>query len=559
MSTILADGDYAYFASSTPPIAPLQLGPWGAVDINQIFDSGDLAVSPPLNILGVPYQGTILPSYFNDYYNRIWIIPSSNLDFGEVGGFVEVPRFFWNAFLSDTDISGILPEAENVELSGAVVGTTFKPLELKTLTFSTNENGPQSIEGQYSFSFSIGGTKVVTFQGRRSLQWPSEDFKVNWANPYEVEIEYRTDIFVSRNGKEQRRAQRRKPRKRITYQSVFDNAKLRRYNAIIANRQTRTFTLPEETKTIKLSADATAGNNALVFQEVPNWIRPQFNYMLLLDTKREVVRVESILGNTLTLSANLQNDWFEGDYLVPVHTVRTSTSISAPLVTNTVATVTQDWEVVATSEPFEEDLYDYETYEDYYIFDEKHNWGKALEVQKNYTRDEVDFGKGVVRYFTPIDFPNQVRSLTYESDSVERHDRVRRFFQAMRGRAGEFWSPTWERDLELIADVAPGTDRLLCEGTDLATYYEEDKVFRNIYILMKDGTVFYRRIEGYQIIGENTEVELTESISPGLLLNEVELICFLVRTRFASDTFTTSWLTREVWSAKIALQSLEDL
>jgi hypothetical protein len=555
MASILATPVFAPIG--VPERPELEIGPWSGY-LAAIFRGGNIASNLPVDVQSLSYNGQIIKTYFNDYYNRIWVLPSQNVNFGEIGGIVEQTRLFWNSFLQETTVAGIQQNIENVDSIGLNVSQTIGPLATVLVRYITDESGPEQALGEISYTFSIGGIKVVTFEGRRSLRWPTEDFKVNWGAAYEVEIEYRTDIFVSRNGKEQRRAQRRKPRKRLTYQSIFDYEKLRRYNAILANRQTRTFTIPEETKTIKLSASANAGDSTLTFDEIPAWVVVDTNYMLLLDSKREVVRVESISANTVTLSAGLQNNWFAGDYFVPVHTVRMATSISAPLVTNSVATVAQQWEVEPTTEPFENGDIDYDTYEDLFVFAEKHNWGETLDVQKNYNREEVDFSKGRVRYFTPVDFPNQIRTSRILTDSVDRMKNIENFFMRMRGRAGEFWIPTWERDLEVVSSVSDSTDRILCEGRELFDYYPGDRVFRNIMIQMVNGQRFYRRIESYQLQGENTEVQVTE-ILPGLELGDIEFVSFLVRARFASDTHTTSWLTREVPTANIAFQVLEDI
>jgi hypothetical protein len=245
-------------------------------------------------------------------------------------------------------------ETENVELLNLTVSTSIGRLATRVVQFRTNEQGPSQLEGFYDINFSLGGVKTINVSGRRSLPWPIEDFRVNWAEPYEVSMEFRTEIFVSRNGKEQRRAQRSTPRKTIEYSSAFEAGQLRRYNAILANRQTRTFTVPEETKTVKLSSAANQNTNTLTFESLPNWVKANFNYMLLSNKRREVVQVESVSLNSVTLAGPLQNDWPEQTYLMPVHTARASTQIRAPRLTNGVATVSQIFEVLPTSEPYED-------------------------------------------------------------------------------------------------------------------------------------------------------------------------------------------------------------
>jgi hypothetical protein len=558
MSSILLSPKIAPIPSAYPPISPINPGPWSARYNSKII-GGTITTAPIIDVESLNFSGQFLRTYFEDYYNRVWVLPNQSIDFGEVSAFTEVSRSLWNAFLTPTTLTSVSGGVEGVGYSEILPGQTLDPLEVRSVVFNADESGPNTISGTFTFNFSQGGGKVFTLSGKRSLIWPTEDFSVNWSVPYETEIEYRTDIFVSRNGKEQRRAQRRKPRKRITYQSIFQASSLRKFNAILANRQTRTFTIPEETKTVLLSADALSGSNTLSFANVPSWVQAGFSYMLLLDNKREVVRVETVSPTSVTLTANLQNDWYKDEYFVPLLTVRMATSIAAPLVTNGVATVTQAWEVEPTTEPFEEETITYPQYEGYYVFTDQHNWGESLSVQKNYEREEVDFGKGRARYFTPIDFPNQVRTLSVVTEDPAETSNIRQLFQKMRGRAGEFWLPTWERDLELISDVSAGSDRLLCEGTDLFNYYEGDKVFQNVMIMLVDGSKSYHRILSYQLLGNDTEVQLTEPLPLGLELSEVELICFLPRVRFGSDTLTTSWLTREVASVSIAFQTLEDL
>jgi hypothetical protein len=551
-------------SSSFNGTAPLQEGPWSAFLSTSVKASQALEIASPIQVSSVNYVGRVLNSYFNDYYNRIWVLPNTSVNFGEIGGLVQQSRTIWNTFSQPVTVTAINEtETENVELLNLTVSTSIGRLATRVVQFRTNEQGPSQLEGFYDINFSLGGVKTINVSGRRSLPWPIEDFRVNWAEPYEVSMEFRTEIFVSRNGKEQRRAQRSTPRKTIEYSSAFEAGQLRRYNAILANRQTRTFTVPEETKTVKLSSAANQNTNVLAFEEVPNWVRPDFNYMLLNARRREVVQVESVSLNSVTLAGPLQNDWPEQTYLMPVHTARASTQIRAPRLTNGVATVSQIFEVLPTSEPYGDTSETYPLYEDLPVFLEKHNWSQNLEVIYGYEREELDYGKGLVRYYTPIDFSSQVRTLAFDTDEVSRSDRIRDFFIKRRGQREEFWLPTYENDFVLVQDVAPNTDRLRVKGRDIYDFYRDDKTYRNFIVFLTDGTAITRRIESMQLIsdlnGEDTELEVTEVLPQGLQVSEVRVFSWLPRVRFATDILRQSWLTREVSRVTLSFRTLEDL
>ena len=89
--------------------------------------------------------------------------------------------------------------------------------------------------------------------------------------PYEVTREYRTEIIVSRSGKEQRRALRQTPRKRIEYLSSLCDENVRAFDRAMVNAQRIPVSIPERVRFVKFADGLPPGFGALTIDPVPSW------------------------------------------------------------------------------------------------------------------------------------------------------------------------------------------------------------------------------------------------------------------------------------------------
>ena len=126
----------------------------------------------PVPVLTRALGGNTVSSYFNDYYNRVWTIPTS-ISLGAVTTDTHAPFRVWNAWLVPvTEESIVLGGAmDGVSISGPPTGTIYPPLALKTYSVDVLAQGAATIAGDIIMSFSSGDIKDIALAGSRAFLW----------------------------------------------------------------------------------------------------------------------------------------------------------------------------------------------------------------------------------------------------------------------------------------------------------------------------------------------------------------------------------------------------
>lgn len=524
------------------------------------FPVGSLTKVDPVGVLPQSFQGKVLKTYFNDYYNGVWILPSI-IDFGEVPAFETNSFTIWNSFLTPVTLQTVTSvNDENITLSGITANTTFQPLETKQASLSTDENGPPTIAATYSLGFDFGTVFRVNAIGTRSGLWPVE---VNWDNPYSISYEYRTDIFVSREGKQQRRALRNKPRKTIAYRGCLTAEEMRNLNGLLALRQTRTFVAPEITRYEYVSQQEASGSTGLTLENIPAWLITGEQYLIRGNGNQEVRTLTNISTNRVEFSGVSGQEWPVGTQVLPLLRVRLNTSIRAQRVTNGVSLVNVNLEVDPGSEPFPESFSDLPQFEGREVLSYRPNWVSGIDVTYQYDRNEVDYGHGVASYFTPIDFGNRLHRLNYTGLNYQRMQDLKSFFQRQKGQQREFWLPSWEDDFDVVQDIAAGANSIRVRGTDIQSYFDMDKVHQCGYIETRAGDSFYLRVLDMftvqDALGTDTVIRFDNVIGPEIPVSQIHTAGWLFLCRNATDRLTSQWLTNEVGTCNFSIRTLENL
>jgi hypothetical protein len=249
--------------------------------------------------------------------------------------------------------------------------------------------------------------------------------------------------------------------------------------------------------------------------------------------------------------------------VTPLLTVRLATSIRANRLTNGIALADVVLEVVPGSEPAPQSTSDLDVFEGREVATFKPNWSRPLEVTYQYEREEVDYGRGVASYYTPIDFGSRLHQATFTGIDKELMADLIEFFQRNQGQRNEFWIPSWEDDFDVVEDLAAGSDSIRVKGTDVQTYFQNDKVYQCVTVKTKAGVWYHRRIEEMFTIndakGLDTIIKLDSVIGDAIGLSELHFVGWLFLARHASDSMTARWVTNEVGSCNFSFLTLENL
>lgn len=539
-------------------------GPRGLIE-SQPLVAGEFEAELPLAL--VPYAttgGGFIASYFDDYYNRIHVVPTE-LDFGAVVNSTARNLLIWNAYVDDTVTlaTASFEGALGLAISGDAIPAVFLPLQSRLFTVTASATGPVSIDNILLLDFDTKPDVFVPLTGTRGKLWP---FKPSWGpsgRSYQVQMAFLTEIITSRSGREQRIALRSSPRKSITYQSQLHGSDFDKFNQLIWSWQNRPFAQPDYSRSAALSAMVLPDDIYLQVDTAQPWMVEGALVTIETALGSTMVTMSDIDGTTLTLRGPSGIEAPGGSILRPSMSGYLSTQMPANRDTNRVARTEVRFDVLPISEPVLPVPIAGTTFNGREVFLKRPNWADRVSVSNEHQVDELDFDRGPITRFTAIPYGSQTRASTYLGRNRTEVYEIESMFRRMRGRQGEFYMPTWENDLPMKGPVLAASGALTVAGPDLAEAFGDSTVMRAMFVQLVDGTVLFRRVASVQAVDIDGALDSVVTIfgnwGQNLSAENVVQCGWMPVWRLSSDSLTIEWLTDSVANVKLTMTTLEDL
>lgn len=523
---------------------------------------GSFTDTQPLELVLNPARsGVRLPTFFDDYYNRVYFLPPQ-LNFGAVSSTVERDVVVWNANLAEVILTGVtMTNAEGIAISdGPGPPYTFEPLGLATYSILAGTSGPASINAVITYTFD---TEVFDLElyGTRAKVSP---LVPNWRKSYTVDYAFKTEILTSRSGKEQRRALRYRPRKKITFEATPTFDQFRVANRLLASWHNNTIILPELPRQAHLAvAMAAGGSIATLTEDAPYWLVAGSTVVFSHANYYETRTVDQVAGSQVTFTGSSGTAWPVGTKLHSGVAGRLAASIKSKRQTNAVAETTVEMDVTPGTEPEIALAAAPETFNGRELFMTKPNWISEPDITYESMREEVDYDRGRIGVFTPVDFTARTTKWTFLGKNFAEADALRQFFERQKGQRGEFYTPSWEPDIQ-IGPISPaGTRSLRIYGTDFADGYAGSTVHKAVVVFMRDGSTILRVVEDIFSVddadGQDSVIQTGENFPVEVSPATVRMISWLLVNRHATDTLTMEWVTNAVAQCQFTFRTLEDL
>lgn len=404
----------------------------------------------------------------------------------------------------------------------------------------------------------------------------------NWADGYEVSRAYRTDIFTSTDGEEQRRALRVTPRKSIEFGVLADREELRDFQTTMAVWQNRDFTAPELTRYQRITEHAPAGDYFVTLDAIPDWLVVG-GFVVL--TKRKVAApliVDSIIGNRVYFTAPLTVDWTAGSKFCHGVTGHVEADLEVDRLTNSVMTgylrlnvepvseyypevfeppldgiypgLTEAPEMVEVmSVPVGSTKLHYHDGDELFLL--RNNWAAGMSEGFNWPVNPVDYGTGVMQWDWDIDFTTRLASLTIDCRTPDQIKYLESFFDRMRGAQGNFWMPTWENDLPIVSSIVAESRSITVGATRTAQLLLGNPVYQSIALVTHTGDVFANTILSVDIVDGKAVLGLRDPWPDDISTDEVAMVSWLLVWRLTSDEMIFSWPTDTIARAVIDCQT----
>lgn len=384
----------------------------------------------------------------------------------------------------------------------------------------------------------------------------------NWSNGYKITYAFKTEIITSANGREQRSALRRTPRKTVEYTSTLSGDALRKAKGHLWGRQHLPLVVPEESRFARLAAAVTAGDQTLTLDAAPAWLAADGVVVVANDSWAEMLPVESISGAVVTTKSAAGSDWPAG---TRVH-YGLGGFLAGSLTASSATSKAGELAVVFNSDPASE-RFDGGSGTTFPLFDgapvflKKPNWVNRPTLTFAHDVTEVDFDRGAVARFTPIQFGRELRQAVYIGRDFGDAEIIRNLFFRCRGQLKAFWVPTWEFDIEPSETVPSGSSAINVDGWGFHEAYGGSTVHKAVFVKWADGSVAYRRVDaineattgtGKQVSSITLAAPFSKAVDP-----RFDMVGWLYLCRFATDQLTIEWITRSVAQTQIQTVTVE--
>lgn len=385
--------------------------------------------------------------------------------------------------------------------------------------------------------------------------WP---FLPNWRDQYSIRYEYRTDIFTSRSGKEQRRSQRTTPRRQFTSTVTRDRAEMRRLDRFVYSNQDREIVVPDLLRHVSTTSAMPAGAQQVDIDSVPEWLVVGVS-VIFVDGDQQLLRtVVTITGSTVWFDGETPDTWEPETRLHPVVIGRMASDVDVEQITDEVAEVSLSFAATPGIAPINVGS-PVEAFNGREILTIPHNWSRGVGGSYNHSVDTVDFGRGRTQTFRPVSFGTRLHQVGFTFGTQAEAQAAVQFFGRMKGQRGEFYMESHANDLIVVAPVAAGGTVLTFDGTDLYDTYAADTVHRAVIITIAGSEYRYSRsIAQFMNTGTQTLIELAVALPVDIDPDRVQ-VSWLRASRFAVDLLELQATTDAVAQTQLAVKTLEDL
>jgi hypothetical protein len=363
--------------------------------------------------------------------------------------------------------------------------------------------------------------------------WPAPP---NWANAVRETLAFLTDVMQAPTGGQQVRALRNAPRRSFSFQAVMANDARRIVDAIrfdVGARQllcpiypdVQFLTSPLASGAVSVPCrtagfDFVAGGQAVLWAGINAW---------------ELVTIDTIAADAITLTAATAQAWGVGTRLYPVRKARLQNVPRVASHSGAVGTVSVqllidepcDWPAAWPSEA---------TYRGVPVLEWRNN--EATEPSDQYDRisSAADEDVGPVFYTDLPGMPFRSQSQLFTLMGRDAHTAFRSLVYALNGRVGQVWVPSWTADAALVAAVTDTATQIQVPWMGYTQFGYLQANRRDLRIELYDGTVLYRRVTGSAESGANEVLQLDSALGVAIAPGDVRQINWLTLCALATDT-----------------------
>jgi len=380
--------------------------------------------------------------------------------------------------------------------------------------------------------------------------------------PYVVRREYRTESIVSRAGREQRRALRETPRKSIEFTTQVIDPLWLTFNQTMADAQRSDWYLPDQSRVVALSNGMAVGDT-VTLGAVPAWAVAGAQIVLRDYDRLERYEIYEVDGLTLTFVETAASEWPVGTLMYPALYGAIAAELTTASLLRSALSATVRFDADPGADTIEAPLAADETFNGRDVWRLRPYRLAPVEIAHNQVREIVDYGQGRVSRYHPEAFAARLWRGAYPTRDSVRPNEIRSLFDRMQGQAGEFYMPTFERDLVPSVQAGSGTNVLRVAGTAVWQRFAGSTTYRAVAVYLAGGTVLFNRVTDIDEDYGDSVLTFAENWTQDVPIDA--RISWMPVWRFATDILEIAFMFNldkppKLWSsAMLTFRMLEDL
>lgn len=357
---------------------------------------------------------------------------------------------------------------------------------------------------------------------------------------FEITRSFSTDIFASRSGKEQRRANRDRPRYAIGYSAPLWDSQLQEARQYLRANQEAITAIPDFSRSQALASQASSASSSITLDAAPDWLVEGSFAILCHSGDYELIQIASIASEVLTLEDALVSTWPVGSRIRRAFIGLLDGQIRASRLRPGAQELQVRLGVYPGAMPQEVEGSADASLGDFEIFDQALDWSASPAIEYLFPVEQVDFRIGRTAQFRPIDYAQNLIESSFNGLSNAQAQKIEQAFLRSKGRRAAMWLPTGEKDI--IPAANPSGSNIIAVGPALAALYgsvDFAEEFLGLQICLRDGSKLYRRITDISASASNSDISLSASVS--FTIDELARISLMPLARFASDDLSLIW------------------
>lgn len=496
--------------------------------------------------------GFKLPSYFDDFYNRVHVNPSA-IALGNLVSSQSRTIVVWNAFIDQslTLNTVLISNGDGMVLTPpGPTPMVFAPLQQYAWQLSVTPNGEAVINAMLQWQFTNADDDVtVTVTGNRITAWT---IAPDWSNGITETLTWLTDVQQSISGNQVRQQVRNAPRRQWEFSVVAQGQDRRVMELMLYDWSARVWLMPVWPDVTFLTSPVIAGSLRIAVDTTGlDYVVGGLALLWSSSTQFEIVEVASLPAGAVVIAQPTANAWPIGARIYPCRTATLTDYPQVPRGSSNIASgqirfqaaEPCDWPAAAPGT----------TYLGLPVLESRTDEPKDLGASYGRVVVTIDNDIGIPE----IDDPSGQPWITQEHcwRLTGRGDRAahRSLLYWLAGRGNAVWLPSWADDVLLVSPVPANALAMAVEWAGFTRFGALQAGRRHLRIEMIDGTIFYRTITGS--IELNTSQEQLSFDSPfGIQINpsSVRQISWMMLATLASDSIEIAHETDSMGTATVA-------